>query len=181
MHRARIPGTVPPLRAGPHVTSSQGLGLWRNLHLAHSALAICPSRSALNSTYSPVNLTRDHAKHCDNHSNSTPAPLYRLGLRYVPAPKPSLGYLPCLENRLQGSDDLLAKRRSKDKGHPADHAATGLRHASSDHNKQHKHPCTPMLLLATIKRNLGPSIGGQETTHFTTLLSPNIGTLPQSY
>jgi hypothetical protein len=34
---------------------------------------------------------------------------------------------------LQGSGVLLTKRRNKDKGHPIDHADTGLRHKDESH------------------------------------------------
>jgi hypothetical protein len=105
------------------------------------------------------------------------------------APKPILDSLPRQENRIQGSDDLLTKRRRKEKGNPighatiglrhedeshlAGHAATGPEHVSSDHNN-HAPTLVPLaLLLATIKGGTRGLLRGG-TLHGTQLSSPLI-------
>ena len=96
------------------------------------------------------------------------------------APKTSLDSLPHQENRLLGLNLLLAKRRHKDKGHPASHTttglghkneshptghtATGLRHASSDHNSFTNTLVLLGLLLVTIKGGTRGLLRGDFTT-----------------
>jgi hypothetical protein len=105
MHRARIPGTVSllrplfqPLRAWPHVRPRE-----KSPPRPSSALANYPSRRALNATYPSVNLTEDHAKHCDNY-NSTSSPCASWARAHDHSLELSLGSLPHQKDRLRGSD-----------------------------------------------------------------------------
>jgi hypothetical protein len=190
MHRE---GNYSPTPTTVSTTSSVATGnvrsssRHREKSLPHpsSASSNCPSRHIKCHLLSRDTRTRPCQALCQLLQLDTCAPVQTKARAHTHAPEPSLSSLPRQENKLQGSDVLLTKRQHKDKGYLVGHAAIGLRHVSSDHNKQHKHPCTPRPPPCNYKRrNLGPSTGGLHnhmTSQLITHLTPDIGTLPQPY